>query len=275
MGLPSVEAVRALAVLNSFGPSGPAYDDYLVRYGHRGARDVTPAATRWQDHPERLRLALEAGAVRDLPCAPNAVLGRDIEAASQTYRDLAKGADVAWDGIALVMAAAQAWIGAAAAEAAGVGLIKDRADVLLLELEELKQVATGEWHGGKREVVQEQVELRRARLAGPSEAAPAALPRPAGGGQATGVVLRVDPEDTIAAQPHSIVATQNPDAGWTDHWFDAAGLVSAAAEMCSPGMIAARALGLPSVVGAAEFVGGAETGALIRIDGDTGRISSA
>ena len=167
-GLPSVEAVRALAVLPSFGASGPAYEDYLVRYGHRGARDVTPAAARWQDHPERLRLALEAGAVRDLPCrAELRCVDAMIEASSQMYRDLAKGADVAWDGIALVMAAAQAWIGAAAAEAAGAGLIKDRADVLLLELEELKQVATGEWHGGKREAVQEQIELRRARLAGP------------------------------------------------------------------------------------------------------------
>ena len=75
-GLPSVEAVRALAVLNSFGPSGPAYDDYLVRYGHRGARAVTPTAARWQDHPERLRLALEAGAGRDLTGAPNTVRGQ-------------------------------------------------------------------------------------------------------------------------------------------------------------------------------------------------------
>ncbi len=271
-GLPSVEAVRALAVLSSFGTSGPAYEDYLVRYGHRGARDVTPAAARWQDHPARLRLALETGAPRDFPGAPDA--GRGREAALQMYRDLARGADVAWDSIALVMAAAQSWIGAAAVEAAGSGLISDRTDVLLLELEELKQVATGEWHGGKREAVQEQIELRRTRLDGPKEAATVGSPRPAGGGQATGSVVRVAPGETVAPQAQGIVVTQNPDAGWTDHWFSAAGLVSAAAEMCSPGMIVAQALGLPAVIGAAEFVDNAETGATIYVDGDTGQISS-
>jgi len=61
------------------------------------------------------------------------------------------------------MAAAQCWIGAAAAEATEAGLISVTADVLLLELEELKQVATGEWHGGKRGEVEVQASAAERR----------------------------------------------------------------------------------------------------------------
>jgi pyruvate,water dikinase len=282
-GLPSVEAVYALA---RCGSADPAYEDFLFRYGHRGACDVTPAAVRWRDHPERLRVAIGTGATREVSTAQpsrdsvgNALLGsldsrsaREAGAALEAASGLARAADMAWDSIALVMAAAQYWIGAAAAEAAEAGLIGDAADVLLLELEELKQVATGEWHGGKRDEVEAQVKRRRLQMLGPSEPVSPTQAQPAGGGRAEGAALRMGPGQSIAPRAHSILTAQNPDAGWTDHWMTASGLISAATDPCSPGMIVARVLGLPSVIGAADFVSRAATGMLVSVDGDTGRV---
>jgi hypothetical protein len=223
-------------------------------------RNVAQAIAARQSAEAALHEALDAGR------------RREAEAALRVCRDLVRATDVAWDGIALVMAAAQTWIGAAAVEAAEAGLIKDRADVLLLELEELKQVATGEWHGGKRDAVQEQVERRRSHLLGAPEPVPQATPRPAGGGPVDGAVLRVDSWDSVAPQSQRSVVTRNPDAGWTDHWFTAAGLTSAVADTCSPRMLAARVLGLPSIIGAAEFVGQGEAGDTTHMDGNTAQI---
>jgi phosphohistidine swiveling domain-containing protein len=262
-GLPSVDAVCAMAALGTHNVAGPDLDAYLRKHGHRGPRDVTPTATRWWERPEALLLAAHIGSTRN--AAPS-------RASSAPVAALLRAADVAWDGLALVMAAAQLWLGAVATEVTAFGLITDPGDVLLLELEELKQVATGEWHGGRRAEVREQVKQRQAQILDPAEPAAPASPRPAGGGQARGPVLRAWPWDDVAPQGASILVTEHPDAGWTNHWLASAGLVSASEDLCSPGLIVARVLGLPLVVGAAEFVQHANTGMPVSVDGDTGQL---
>jgi pyruvate,water dikinase len=82
------------------------------------------------------------------------------------------------------------------------------------------------------------------------------------------------PGGSIAPRAGSILTAHNPDAGWTDHWMTAAGLITAATDSCSPGMIVARVLGLPSVIGAADFVSQAADGMLVSVDGDTGRVTA-
>jgi len=62
-GLPSVEAVYALARCDS---SGRRMRISSSDMDNRGARDVTPAAVRWRDHPECLRVAIETGATREV-----------------------------------------------------------------------------------------------------------------------------------------------------------------------------------------------------------------
>ena len=82
---------------------------------------------------------------------------RQFEPLLARARRLCRAVDVAWDGLARVMAAAQLWLRAVAVEAVSAGLIADPAEVHFLELEELKQVATGEWHRGRSERVREEV----------------------------------------------------------------------------------------------------------------------
>lgn len=283
-GLPSVEAVYALAEIGAAAP-----DAFLARYGHRGAGDVRPDARRWRDAPAALDFAathaglrrrdeaetLRRAAERELVGALDSGRRRQVEPALQRTRELCRAADVAWESVILVMAAAQAWLAAVAREAAGFGLIADASEARFLELEELKQVATGEWHGGRRETVRAEIERRRKRGA---SVTPPPLPDrllPASAGLARGPALLLTDVAPSPPQPGAILVTRRADAGWTDHWLYAAGLAVAAPEPWSPGVLVARVLGLPAVTGAGALIAGAQAEAQIVVDGETGRAGRA
>jgi hypothetical protein len=117
---------------------------------------------------------------------------------------------------------------AAAAEALAAGLIARPADVLYLALEELKQVATGEWHRGRSEAVQEQVAQRRAAMGDAAPATGSEIP-PAG----------------------AVWSSETPDPGCAPFWPAAARIVATAADPWSPGVIAARVMGVPCAAHAA------------------------
>lgn len=283
-GLPSVEAVYALA------DAGPAVGAaFLTRFGHRGPCDVRPDAQRWRDradvlhypasHPGLRRReeadALRVSAERELIGRLDAGQRRQIEPALSLTRELLRSADVAWEGVTLVMAAAQTWLAAAAAETAGRGLIADPADVLLLELEELKQVATGEWHGGYRETVETELGLRRAGSAAMTLTAMEDAPVAIVAGRAAGPALLLFDDEPASPQSGAILVASRADAGWTNHWLYGAGLVVAAPEAWSPGMIVARALGLPTTAGAAAVVAAVQAGDRVIVDGGTGRAGRA
>jgi phosphohistidine swiveling domain-containing protein len=190
-------------------------------------------------------------------------------------RRLCRAVDVAWDGLARVMAAAQAWLSAAAMEAAAAGLIDHPAEACLLELEELKQVATGEWHRGRSarvraEVMQRQVELNA--CAGERPRTPVA----AAPGAARGPVVRLEALDSVLRLQGAIMVAQVADPGCAPYWLAAAAVVDGAGDPWTPGMIVARALAAPAVTGtpgaAMPGVPGAITdGQHVAVDGGSGR----
>ena len=209
-GLPSVDAAYALAALRDAPDHDAAVQDFLTRYGHRGLDEMQPDARRWRDHPDvAVQLAAlpvmhpveAARAARQ--AAEGSVLGRldgnqrrQFEPLLARARRLCRAVDVAWDGLARVMAAAQLWLRAVAVEAVAAGLIADPAEVHFLELEELKQVATGEWHRGRSERVREEVVQRQRQRAGGDLAAcadePARSPVAASPGAASGPAFRFE-----------------------------------------------------------------------------------
>jgi hypothetical protein len=225
--LPSVETARAVIS----GDEGAL----LTRFAHRGPGEMSAAARRWPDRRDELpELAArpllhtpEGADARRLAAEGRArarLGGRwdECEQMVRRVRELSRAADVAWENVTLVMAAAQTWSTAAAAEAASAGLIAHPGDVLFLELEELKQIATGEWHGGYGEDVRAEAARRKAAAQ----------------------------VDTIAAPlppPGATVRAEVADAGCAPWWPSAAGLSVQAYEPWSPGAIAARALGIPVV----------------------------
>ena len=175
--MPGVESAYVLAVAARDEASRGAA---LARFGHRGPGEMRPDGMRWADQsallasladqrPQRnsdtahiQRQAIEAWVFSQLDASKS----RQFEAALRRAQALCVAADVAWDAATMVMAAAQRWAEATASEATSAGLILRPADVLYLELEELKQVATGEWHPGRSAAVQAEVARRRDQIAG-------------------------------------------------------------------------------------------------------------
>ena len=289
-GLPSVEAAHALAALRATSSQDAAVQDFLARYGHRGPGELRPDARRWREYPDvALQLAAlpprqsveAARAARQ--AAEGWVLGRldstqrrQFEPLVARARRLCRAVDLAWDGLARVMAAAQLWLRAVAFEAVAAGLIADPAEAHFLELEELKQVATGEWHRGRSARVREEVVQRQRQRAGADLAAyteePSHLPQAASPGIASGPAFRLEPAADTALLPGAVVLTPIAAPGDAPYWLAAAAVIDAAGDPWSPGMIVARALAVPAVTGMPALIAQAAPGQIIAVDGNAGRV---
>ncbi len=283
-GMPGIESAYALAVAARDETSRAAA---LARFGHRGPGELRPDGMRWADHlvllasladqrPQRnsdtahiQRQAIEAWVFGQLDASKS----RQFEPALRRAQALCVAADVAWDAATMVMAAAQRWAEATAGEAMAAGLIARPADVLYLELEELKQVATGEWHPGRSAAVQEEVARRRAEIAGHPVERAAGQPLPAGPGQAHGPAYLASPA-TEQPPPSAIWLTAAADPGCAPFWLGAGAVVTVAVDPWSPGLIIARGLGVPAVIGAAEAVSATRPGQTVTVDGDAGQVSA-
>jgi len=284
-GLPSVEVAYALAALRNASNQDAAVQNFLARYGHRGPGEMRPDARRWREHADlamqlaALPLAHDVEAARAArQAAEEWVLGRldgnqrrQFEPLLARARRLCRAVDVAWDGLARVMAAAQLWLRAVAAVAVSAGLIADAAEVSFLELEELKQVATGEWHGGRSERVREEVVQRRADLAAcPDE--PSRPPLAASPGTTSGPAFRLEPPGDAVLLPGAVVLTRVAAPGDAPYWLSAAAVIDAAGDPWAPGMIVARALAVPAVTGMPGPVAQVAPGHIIAVDGSAGRV---
>ncbi len=277
-GLPSVEAAYALADLRRDADSS----DALTAFGHRGPGEARPDARRWHDRIARslhlpeapLRDAASARALRrEAEEALWARLDREgrrqVEPMLARARNLCRAVDLAWDGFVRVMAVAQAWAQMTATEALAAGLIAALTDVLFLEFEELKQIATGEWHHGRSEQVREEVMRRQAKWA----AYPAPLPRPpcpASPGKASGPLFRVETAQDSAPPAGAVLLADVADPGCAPYWLAAAAVLDGAGDPWTPGMIVARSLGVPAVSGISHALWQAPDGQVVTVDGGAG-----
>ncbi len=266
-GLPSVAMAEAVARAAARPAGDPEIEAGLAPWRHRGPGELRPDARRWDDSPDLLALPAWRGAPRwtqaraaeqrrlalaGIRSRLSAEQGRELERLLAQVHEMIVAADVAWDALAAVMAVAQHWAAAAAGEALAAGLIAAPADVLYLELEELKQVATGEWHAGRSADAQQAVAQRKAEAAGaPAVEAP-------GAGSDQPVILCPGAESgptyrvalTAEPPPQALWYAETIDPGWAPLWQGAAGLLCSAAERWAPGCIAARGLGVPTTIAA-------------------------
>ncbi len=85
------------------------------------------------------------------------------------------------------------------------------------------------------------------------------------------VMLRADRNARIL--PGEILIAPFTDPSWTPYFLTAAGLVTDIGGQLSHGSVVAREYGLPAVVNVRSATSIIHTGDLIRVDGDTGRVS--
>jgi phosphohistidine swiveling domain-containing protein len=120
-------------------------------------------------------------------------------------------------------------------------------------LEELKQVATGEWHAGRSDEVQSQVLGRLSAAATLREDECPSAPVEVVRGRRPGPVYEYS---LGCALPPSgaIWLAESQDPGCVPLWGDAAALLTTGCDLWSPGLIAARGLGVPAVAGASRTI---------------------
>jgi phosphohistidine swiveling domain-containing protein len=287
-GLPTLQSTAALCAVAKADPNDADRWEVLSRFGHRGPGEVRPDAARWADTPGLLKhlggqggtrspqtAAAERAAAEAEFQAREPSRWRQAEPALAAARAQFTAVDIAWNTLVMVLAAAQAWVGAMGSDAVSAGILTRAADVLFLELEELKQVATGEWHGGRSDEVEAMIGARRAALA----AAEPGFPRlgklaPVVPGRTSGPAYCSAPVHAIPA-PGAVWMAESPDPGAAPFWASAAAVVAASPEPWSPCMVAARALGVPAVAGAVEAVEGAEAGKPVTVDAGAGIVRLA
>ncbi|MCS6843298.1 MAG: hypothetical protein NZ528_03105 [Caldilineales bacterium] len=159
-----------------------AQAEFLGRYGGWAAEPLEATSPRWREAPQALRAYLAGRLAQPLgpaPLDPQEAARRRAAAASQAEehvgmlrrRALAAAFErlqrlteltaAAYEATVVVIETARNWAIGAAQEVVADGRLAAVEDVFLLELEELKQVMTGEW--SSPELVQGVVEKRRAR----------------------------------------------------------------------------------------------------------------
>ncbi|HEX6358743.1 PEP-utilizing enzyme [Actinophytocola sp.] len=99
-----------------------------------------------------------------------------------------------------------------------------------------------------------------------------------GAGASAGVArgrVRVvtDPGDIADFQPGEILVAPQTDPSWTPLFMVAAGVIVDVGAMGSHAMIVSRELGIPCVAGVAHATRRIPNGALVEVDGSTGRVS--
>ena len=178
-----VEAARqepaALAALQAGEAQSPAgervfrraYDSFLASYGRWGEQPLEAASRRWSELPssllERVQRTLDEASDPplldpDLACQRRAEAGAQIAKQAGLLRrrkfepvfsQLQAAANLmpsSRDALVTVIAVARVWALGAAQETVADGRLGAVEDVFLLELEELKQVMTGEWSSAEQ-----------------------------------------------------------------------------------------------------------------------------
>ncbi len=268
-----LETPAAAMVADSL--AGLDADAWRARYGHRGDHELELSAPRlaetgfnalpvagngataWQAANAQARrgqaeaeLSGQAGLLRR---------GAVRRAIAQT-QEMLKAHGQAEDGLAWVLAAVRRWALAAGREGAKDGRLDAVDDIFWLELEEIKQMMTGEWHS--RDHVQPLIgERRQAWAALPGPATAPAQPLGIAGGSLTAPFQRLgSPSETMA--PGAILVARQTTPAWAAVVGRAVGLVVEQGDFLCQAAAVGRAGGLPTLVAAANTAPAAMAGRL-------------
>jgi hypothetical protein len=159
-----------------------ACEQFLEHYGRWGESALEAASPRWREAPERLLAAIAARLAqpaKPAPLSPDETAQQRAAAAAEVSKqlgvlrrrhfepalaDMQRLIELAVEGqraAVTVVDTARSWALGAAQEVVADGRLAAVEDVFLLELEELKQIMTGEW--SSPEQVRPVVEARRRR----------------------------------------------------------------------------------------------------------------
>lgn len=282
-------------------PAGPFADglrQLLAEFGHWGVGVGEMSHPVWAEDPELIFSAIATCAKKATPGpkripstaarqqlldAVEAKNRKQAEQALDSLRSLTLLQSQALDAFAHLLAGTRIWALAAGNEAAADGRLLDPQDAFLFELEEIKQMMTGEWNVTRTDEIRQRAEERRVQYdEWQSHRAPAAffgetpawtaLPGvPSVAGRITGPLRRQKHLRPLLCQD-AVVGARRVDSGWTPTLPVAGGLIAAAGSPLDPIIAAARVWHVPTVVGLGAAYDKLVDGAQTTLDGSAGLV---
>jgi pyruvate,water dikinase len=290
-------------------PSGSFADGlatFLAAYGHRGLGEGELMAPRWSENPAALlalvAAALHTGAALPTPGGPDdgplmaALDGKrrkDAQALLQQARLCLRLQSKALHVHAYTLAGTRIWALAAGREAMGDNRLLREDDVFFYELEEMKQMMTGEWNISDTDGIRARAAKRKLEWqAGQEAVAPnllvgeaaafaeiptgaSGLPGAEGAGVGTIAPAGAGVLPSLPAGGKAILVGVQADVGWAAALPVAAGLVLQQGSPLDPIVAAASALHVPVVVDAGDRMTSFAAGQTAAIDGSRGTINHA
>lgn len=271
--LPTGDLVETRMIAELSAQSEADLSSWLAEFGHRAAGEGELQNPRWDEEPDLLRRLRThyATTARDAASPPSSIdeqvlltaagKGRKEAAALLTSMESALTLQSrALNAVAYILAGTRRWALAAAREAISDRRLVDSTEIFFYELEEIKQMMTGEWNISAMEEIRATAAKRREvyaghlalmpgdLLAGDAEAFSVVAGAPAGRGQASGPfrsVIGLDAE----LEPGTIVGIAEPDSGWSLLLPLVNGVIGAYGTPVDPLAAAARSAAVPMLTG--------------------------
>jgi pyruvate,water dikinase len=278
---------------------GEALAAFLAVYGHRAIGEGELARPRWSEDPAMLMhtllACLEAHPKRPAKLPVNGDLHKLLDGLPPQSRKQAEPMlrqvhelhtlqSRALHALAYVWAGARRWALAAAKEAMTDGRLQAVDEIFFFELEEIKQMMTGEWNISSLADIRATLSRRRAGyqadqqcqpaplLIGNQEAQPVRRPVAGVGGQATGPLCRWAVTQQNGCHG-AILGAQMLDSGWALALPLAGGFIAAEGSPLDPFVAAARTWHHPVVIGLGAHYHTLVEGAQTVVDGDKVEVS--
>ncbi|MCD6291056.1 MAG: hypothetical protein J7M34_11180 [Anaerolineae bacterium] len=270
-----LEGGQLMEALHAVANGTWGLDTFLEVHGHRAANEFDLSQPRWREDPTPLQPILQMyRELGNLPSLPGEVSHSGDAArliiSLQRLRLQARAT------LGRVADAVRTWALAAAQEGVADGRLSSPNDVFLLEVEELKQLLTGEWNTSRRAEIRSLLERRRQAVPFPG-GLPNMTPTagwPASPGQATGPArLLTALEDCIRVRPGDVLVLPSADPVWGLLIPWASGVIVESGMPFSAAAALARAWHIPCVVQVPGIRGTVEDGRPIAVDGSTGAVS--
>lgn len=271
---------------------------FMERYSHRCVDEAEIRQPRWHEEPSLFFASLHAF-IKKHPKHPAKLpatqhlqrLLEEIPAGERAgvqelitqIRRLSKLQSQALHAFAYVLAGTRRWALAAAKEAMADGRLQQSDDLFFFELEEIKQMMTGEWNVSALATIHTTCQNRRAEYAnwqrltppplliGDSAAQPVYQGVPGSCGHAIGPLRRWE-HPAPASCNGAIVGTSHLDSGWSLILPFARALVVASGAPLDPIVAAARSWHVPTVLGLGARYAALMEGAQTTVNADSGLV---
>jgi pyruvate,water dikinase len=271
---------------------GNLLESFLDTYGHRCAGESDVCNARWltdptpvfqgimacaKEQPKELICMPAAQNIQKLEDAAGAKQRKAVQSLLTTIHLAAKLQSRALNAVAYILAGTRNWALAAAREAMVDDRLHEIDEVFFFELEEMKEMMTGEWNLSSMDEIRETLERRRSEHPGTSSAYAAEIligDRPiesiAGGLPGTSGHVNGPLRRWQLPQPHicngAVVGVGRLDSGWSLVLPIVRGIVTAQGTPLDPIVAAARIWHTPTILAIGSSYDGLVEGAQTTLD---------